>query len=129
PEIIRELELARHVLRILPLDGTFTPLPNGDFVWRVDDPAATYRNLARHSQRDAEAYPAYGKVLAAMGRFVKPILAMRPPDPAAMDLEGLRDLAGIAWRYYRLTRREQAALVQLMSASALDFVERWFETD
>src|SRR5215210_3708501 len=29
PEIIRELDLPRHGLDILPLDGTFTPLPSG----------------------------------------------------------------------------------------------------
>src|SRR6185437_15977272 len=37
PEIIRELDLPRHRLEILPLDGTFTPMPNGDYLWRVND--------------------------------------------------------------------------------------------
>src|SRR5262250_1449172 len=50
PEIIRELELAKHGLEILPLDGTFTPMPNGDYLWRVDDHAQTYREIARHSR-------------------------------------------------------------------------------
>ena len=39
PEIIRELDLPRHGLEILPLDGTFTPMPNGDYLWRVNDHA------------------------------------------------------------------------------------------
>src|SRR5437667_11237238 len=30
PEIIRDLDLPRHALEILPLDGTFTPLPTAD---------------------------------------------------------------------------------------------------
>src|SRR3979490_516297 len=30
PEIIRELDLPRHGLEILPLDGTFTPMLDGD---------------------------------------------------------------------------------------------------
>jgi phytoene dehydrogenase-like protein len=30
PELIRVLELPRHGLEILPLDGTFTPMPGGD---------------------------------------------------------------------------------------------------
>ena len=30
PEIIRELDLPRHGLEILPLDGTFSPMPSGD---------------------------------------------------------------------------------------------------
>jgi phytoene dehydrogenase-like protein len=39
PEIIRELDLPRHGLEILPLDGTFTPMLNGDYLWRVNDHA------------------------------------------------------------------------------------------
>src|SRR5712664_3802188 len=34
PEIIRELNLLRHGLEILALDGTFTPMPDGDHLWR-----------------------------------------------------------------------------------------------
>src|ERR1700709_2897358 len=37
PEIIRELDLPRHGLEILPLDGTFTPMLNGDHLWRMND--------------------------------------------------------------------------------------------
>src|SRR6478735_411140 len=49
PDVIRELDLARHGLEILPLDGTFTPMPNGDYLWRVNDHARTRREIARHS--------------------------------------------------------------------------------
>ena len=50
PEIIRDLDLPRHGLEILPLDGTFTPMPNGDYLWRVNDHGKTRREIARHSQ-------------------------------------------------------------------------------
>ena len=50
PEIIRDLDLPRHGLEILPLDGTFTPMPNGDYLWRVNDHATTRREIARHSR-------------------------------------------------------------------------------
>jgi phytoene dehydrogenase-like protein len=48
PEIIRDLDLPRHGLEILPLDGTFTPMLNGDYLWRVNDHAKTRREIARH---------------------------------------------------------------------------------
>src|SRR5262245_59156633 len=48
PQIIRELDLPRHGLEILPLDGTFTPMPDGNHLWRVNDHAATRREIARH---------------------------------------------------------------------------------
>src|SRR6059036_3018719 len=92
PEIIRELDLPRHGLEILPLDGTFTPMPNGDYLWRGNDHAKTRREIARHSKLDAEAYDEYGRAMVEMGRFVKPILSMTPPNPTKIALRGLRDL-------------------------------------
>ena len=61
PEIIRELDLPRHGLEILPLDGTFTPMPNGDYLWRMSDHARTRREIYRHSPTDAEAYDEYAQ--------------------------------------------------------------------
>ncbi len=76
PEIIRELDLPRHGLEILPLDGTFTPMPNGDHLWRVNDHTKTVREIRRHSRVDAEAYEEFSKMMVPMCRFVKPILSM-----------------------------------------------------
>src|SRR6201996_3903747 len=62
PEIIRDLDLPRHGLEILPLDGTFTPMPNGNYLWRMDDHAMTQREIRRHSRLDAEAYDEFSKM-------------------------------------------------------------------
>src|SRR6266853_4245446 len=70
PEIIRGLDLPRHGLEILPLDGTFSPMPNGDYLWRVNDHAKSIRDIRRHSRLDAEAYDEYGRAMVEMGRFV-----------------------------------------------------------
>src|ERR1700693_1241350 len=45
PEIIRELDLPRHGLEILPLDGTFTPMAHGNFLWRMNDHGRTQREI------------------------------------------------------------------------------------
>ena len=129
PEIIRELDLPRHGLEILPLDGTFTPMPSGDYLWRVNDHGKTRREIARHSKLDAEAYDEYGKAMIEMGRFVKPILAMTPPDPTSLSLEGLLDLLRLGKRFRALPYQDKFNQVQLMTMSAVDFLDRWFETD
>src|SRR5438876_858705 len=129
PEIIQELDLRRHGMEIFPLDGTFTPMPNGDYLWRVDDHAETHREIARHSRLDAEAYDEYGKAMVEMGRFVKPILAMTAPDPTSLALRGLRDLLSIAGRFQRLPAEDKYNQVQLMTMSAAGFLDQWFETD
>ena len=129
PEIIRELDLSRHGLEILPLDGTFTPMPNGDYLWRVNDHAKTRREIARHSRVDAEAYEEYGKAMVEMGRFVKPILTMTPPDPTSLNLRGLKDLLFLGRRFQALSDEDQYNQIQLMTMSAVDFLDQWFETD
>ena len=128
PEIIRELDLPRHGLEILPLDGTFTPM-HGNYLWRVNDHAQTLREIARHSKLDAEAYDEYGRAMVEMGRFVKPILSMTPPDPTALNLKGLRDLLFLGRRFQKLPHDDQYNQVQLMTMSAVDFLDQWFETD
>jgi phytoene dehydrogenase-like protein len=129
PEIIRELDLPRHGLEILPLDGTFTPMPDGDYLWRVNDHGKTRREIARHSPVDAEAYDEYGRGMVEMGRFVKPILSMLPPDPLSLHPRDLRKLLFLVQRFRALSLQDQYDLVQLMTMSAVDFLDRWFETD
>jgi len=129
PEIIRELNLPRHGLEILPLDGTFTPMPDGNYLWRVNDHSKTRREIARHSKVDAEAYDEYGKAMVDMGRFVKPILSMTPPDPLSLDPRGLMDLLFLGRRFQALSDEDKYNQIQLMTRSAVDFLDQWFETD
>src|SRR6266403_138634 len=129
PEIIRDLDLPRHGLEILPLDGTFTPMPSGDYLWRVNDHAKTQREIRRHSKLDAEAYDEYGKAMVEMARFVKPILNMTPPDPMSLDPRELMKLLVLGKRFRGLADVDRYNQIQLMTMSAVDFLDQWFETD
>ena len=129
PEITRELELHRHGLELLPLDGTFTPLPNRDYLWRTDDHDATQREIARHSTGDAARYDDYVAAMARMARFVRPLLAMTPPDLRAPGVRGVMELIGLARRFHALSADDQSLLLRLMTMSAVDFLEQWFECD
>ena len=128
PEIIRELDLPRHGLDILPLDGTFTPL-DGDYLWRVNDHGRTMRELRRWSASDAEAYEEYGRLMVEMAKFIKPILGIVPPDLTGRDPREFLPLAGLGRSFGRLPERQQAVFIQLMTMSAADFLDQWFETD
>jgi phytoene dehydrogenase-like protein len=129
PQIIEELELARHGLHLLALDGTFTPLPDGRYLARWHDGEKTRRELRRFSTRDADRYEPFGLHMHHMARAVRDLLMMRPPEPTSLRP---RDLAGFAWlasHVRRLGERRFHDLVRLMSASAADYLDRWFETD
>src|SRR5712692_5845809 len=86
PEIIRDLELPRHGLTILPLESTLTPLDNGDYLGSWADPDEMRRELERHSPRDADAAAVFGRLMHHMAMAVKPIIGMVPPDPASLSL-------------------------------------------
>jgi phytoene dehydrogenase-like protein len=129
PEIIRDLDLARHGLHILPLESTLTPLPNGDYLAQWNDHDQNRRELARHSLRDAEAYDEFGRVMHEMARAVKPFLGMPAPDPASLKPNDLLGLAQIG-RYFRsLGAPKFHALWKLLTMSAADYLDEWFETE
>jgi phytoene dehydrogenase-like protein len=129
PEIIRDLDLPRHGLHILPLESTLTPLANGDHLAQWNDHDQNRRELARHSLRDAEAYDDFGRLMHQLSRAVKPLLGMLPPDPASLaprDLAGLARLGG----YFRgLGPVQFHALHKLLTMSSADYLEEWFETE
>src|SRR5688500_4356086 len=104
-------------------------MPNGDYLWRVNDHGKTRREIARHSKLDAEAYDEYGKAMVEMAHFVKPIMNMTPPDPASLNPKGLLDLLTMGRRFQKLSPDDKYNQVQLMTMSAVDFLDQWFETD
>src|ERR1700680_2951376 len=129
PKIIRELDLPRHGLEILPLDGTFSPMPDGNHLWRMNDHAKSIREIRRHSRVDAEAYDEFSKMMTPMCRFVKPMLSMVPPDPTTLNPKDLKQLHFLLQRFRELSSDERYTLVQLMTMSSADFLDQWFETD
>src|SRR5512134_4008430 len=129
PEIIRELELPRHGLKILPLPSTFTPTENGDYLGLWDDRDLTRREIYRHSPKDAEAYDEYARVMMRLAKAVKPFLSLVPPDPSSLhprDLMGLLEVGRFA---SGLSEKELYGLAKLATQSSADLLEEWFETD
>jgi phytoene dehydrogenase-like protein len=129
PEIIRDLDLPRHGLHILPLESTLTPMENGDYLAAWGDHDETRRELCRHSPRDAEAYDEYGRLMHHMAHAVKPILAMVPPDPTSLNPKDLLALLRLGRHFRGLGGERFHALVKLMTMSSADLLDEWFETD
>jgi phytoene dehydrogenase-like protein len=129
PDIIRDLELPRHGLKILPLPSTVTPMDNGDYLAAWDDHDLTRREIYRHSPRDAEAVDEYSRVMARAAKAIKPMLSVVPPDPSSMswrDLAGLLKLGRIG---ASMSEQERYRIAKLMTQSAGDLLDEWFEFD
>jgi len=128
PHIIRELDLARHGMELIPLECSFLPLPNGDSLARWSDPHRTRREVERFSKRDAETLPEFGLAMGQLARVAKRFIDQPAPDPTSLDPREL-------WRILRLGRSVQGLDAdlqylnhKLMSMSAVDFLEMWFES-
>ena len=127
PEIIRDLELPKHGLHILPLESTVTPMNNGDYLAGWGDADQTRREVYRHSPKDAEAMVELGRLMHHMAMAVKPILGMIPPDPTSMapsDLAGMLKLGG---HMRSLGPERFHALYKLMTMSSADYLDEWYE--
>src|SRR5208282_1272224 len=91
--------------------------------------AKSIREIRRHSRVDAEAYDEFSKMMTPMCRFVKPLLSMIPPDPTTLKPKDLKQLHFLMQRFRSLSSDERYTLIQLMTMSAADFLDQWFETD
>jgi phytoene dehydrogenase-like protein len=129
PEIIRDLELPRHGLQILPLESTVTPMENGDYLAGWADADESRRELERHSPRDAEAAVLFGRTMHHMAMAVKPILGMVPPDPASLAPSDLRSLLKLGRHMRGLGADRFHALYKLMTMSSADYLDEWYEFD
>ena len=85
PWIIRELELPRFGLDMIPLESSFLPLPDGRSMCRWADPEETRDEVSRFSARDAERLPEFSRAMSKIGRFVRPLIDAPAPAPASLS--------------------------------------------
>jgi phytoene dehydrogenase-like protein len=129
PQIIRDLELSRHGLEILPLDWTFSPFEDGGALLRGPDPERNRREIARFSPRDADRYPLFGQAMGELGRWMKPLIEAPIPEPSRLGPSTILELLRLGRRFRALDEGRMAALVKMMTMSAADFLGEWFESD
>ncbi|MGH8272617.1 MAG: phytoene desaturase family protein, partial [Gammaproteobacteria bacterium] len=147
PKVIRELNLAEHGLRIverplanfLPLhegeeSPSGSPFPpadgkgEGNYLKVGPDTAATQREFARFSKRDAERLPAYEAMLEQSAAALRELALATPPTPGG-GLAALFRAARDGRKLWRLPRATQRDLLALFSRSAADFLDAWFESE
>ena len=124
--VIRELMLPKFGLEILPLESTFTPLEN-DYLLRTADSDQTYREIARHSLRDAEAYTRFGPLMGQIGMAVRPILETIAPNAIRPSISDLYNTKKLLNHLKTLSSEQFEYLTKLMTMSSADFLDEWFE--
>jgi phytoene dehydrogenase-like protein len=129
PHIIRELNLAQHGYEVIPMDCSFLPLPNGDSLARWADPQRSRREIARFSKKDSEVYPEFSRVMTHMGKLAKAVIDRPAPDISSLNPKELAAILRLGNTFKNLGPELLQLNTKLITMSALDFLDLWFESD
>ena len=129
PQIIQDLELTKHGFMPLLMSSTFAPMENGDYLWLTQDHGQNLKEIARHSKHDADAYVQYSHDLDMVCQALKPLFDQAPPDIFSDDPEELLALAQLGQRFRRMDKRTLHNAVRLLTGSAADFLDDYFESE
>ena len=128
--VIADLELARHGLKIIER-------PAANF-WPVDGSEggllmpygleARQQAIKAFSAKDAARLPAYDAALERAANVVRDLVTRTPPNAGGGVLELIK--GGMAGRrVLKLGLDDQRLLLDVFTASATDFLGRWFENE
>ena len=129
PEIIHDLELTKHGFMPLLMSTTFAPGLDGEYLYFTQDHGQNQQEIARHSKHDADAYDQYSHDMEMVCQALKPLLDMVPPDIFSDDPEELVALASLGSRFKKMDKRVLHNAVRLLTGSAADFLDDYFESD
>ncbi len=140
PEVIRELGLKRYGLNILKRSpSSFSPTDDGRYLLMGPDQEMTRREIAKFSEKDAEAYPRYGALLERVAEAIEPLMSRAAPDPLPLGkawrkiglAKRIRD-AGKLWSLHRALGElgdDLPEAIELVTGAARPILERHFETE
>ena len=133
PDVIRDLRLREHGLRIVQRPfSNFLPLPDGRSLRIGGGLAATQREIAKFSTKDAERLPAYHAMLEGVVDVVRAISTKTPPNVGSSSFASTADWLA-AWdlgkRLRRIDLPAKRDLLALFTKSAGDILDAWFESD
>ena len=132
PTVIRDLELAKHGLRVVERRlSNFLPTDDGRYL--VTGGGRTKAEVAKFSAKDAARLDDYATNLDAIADVLRDLVLETPPNVVAGNwrsaLPELLKAARIGGRLRKLDMQRRRELLALFSTSAGDYLEGWFESE
>ncbi|HTK46194.1 MAG TPA: NAD(P)/FAD-dependent oxidoreductase [Patescibacteria group bacterium] len=129
PDIIHDLDLVKHGFMPILMPTTFCPKEDGDYMLLGQDHGENHKEIERQSKHDADAYDAFNHDVNKVLQAIKPLMDEAPPDFWSDDPEELIRLAAMASRFRGLDRKVLHDAIRLLTGSAADFLDDYFESD
>mgnify|MGYP001825927851 FL=1 len=127
PEVYRSLNLAKYGLQVVPYGGAVTIAQNGDYIGHYVDPDISRREVARHSERDADATARFDRDIMRQCRFIRQFLLRTPPDPTSFKPRDLLELLYLSKEALKLGEDLIYDTMRFYTMSIADFLEEYFE--
>jgi len=130
PEVIRDLRLADHGLRMIPCDPAVqVPFLDGQVVpWWVDRERAK-AEFGRISAKDAERFVQVDNQLKKLARYLQPFFLEPPPEIDTRHLNGWADLFHVGKRFRGISSCEISQLISFLTGSLGEFLDCNYESD
>ena len=134
PKVIKDLELARHGLKVVHRKmSNFLPLDKKSYLCVGGTSPDTYSEVAKFSQKDADQLDAYGKRLDVIADVLRELVLATPPNMVEGSfIQAIPELlksATIGKQLSNLDTTAKRDLLALFSQSAGDWLDGWFESD
>ncbi|MCJ7815875.1 MAG: NAD(P)/FAD-dependent oxidoreductase [Xanthomonadales bacterium] len=130
PEVIRDMALGRHGLKMIAADPAVQiALPEGRVLPWWSDEKRTHAELCRFSRRDADSFFKLDRELKSLARYLQPFFLEPPPQTSATGLAGLLEIIRVGRRFRGLNGRAISDLVTFLTGSLEQFLDRYFESD
>lgn len=129
PEIYQALDLGRHGLEVVPLQGSTTFKQDGDYFGSYHQSTVKRREIARHSKRDADASIRFDTDLMKWCRLIRGFLLRSPPDPTSFKPRDAMEFAYLLKAFYSLTESQIYEFIRFFTMSIAEYLEEYFESD
>ena len=130
PQISTDLQLHRHGVEfITPPVQVCAPNPSGSPLSIYDDVERTAAELSSVSAKDAGAYSEFASTFQRIGRALRPLLTMTPPDIDAPTKSELWELGKLGWKIRGLGKKDEYRLLRYGPMAVADLAAEWFENE
>ncbi len=129
PEIYQTLDLGRHGLEVVPLQGSSTLKQDGDYFGSFHQSTVRRREIARHSKRDADASVRFDADLMKWCRLIRGFLLRTPPDPTSFKPRDVMEFAHLLKSFYSLTEAQIYEFIRFFTMSIAEYLQEYFENE
>ncbi|CAN6339218.1 unnamed protein product [Urochloa humidicola] len=141
PAILRDLELERHGLKLLPRSpSSFTPCLDGRYLLLGPDAELNHSEISKFSKKDALAYPRYEEQLEKFCKLMDFVIDSAPPELRqefhASMVDRMKDRVdksafwgGLLRHVMKQGQKNMVEFFDLLLSPASKILNYWFESE